>query len=68
MSPTEVIVCSPTVNRAALAIAEPDFEARWAAWEARGAAHDREVRGNLIVLVPALAFTAVTAYLLTLMW
>ena len=68
MSPTELIVSSPYANRAALATAEPDFEARWAAWEARGAAHDREVRRNLIVMVPAVAFTALTAYLLALMW
>jgi len=47
---------------------DTDFEARWTAWTLRGAAHDREVRRNLIVLVPAIAFTAVTVYLLILMW
>src|SRR5262245_23585622 len=31
---------------------DPDFDARWAAWLTRGAAHDRAVRRRLVVLVP----------------
>jgi len=30
--------------------AEADFERRWAAWQARGLAHDRIVRQRLIVV------------------
>ena len=42
-----------------------DFEARWGAWLARGAAHDRAVRHRLAI-VPAAVIVAVDAYLLLL--
>ena len=32
---------------------DPDFEARWAAWLARGDAHDRAVGHRLAIVVPA---------------
>lgn len=43
---------------------DPDFEARWAAWVQRGAAHERAVRRKALMLLPVLAAVAVTAYLL----
>jgi len=43
---------------------DPDFDARWAAWLARGAAHDRAVRRRLVVIVPAAFVIAVVVYAL----
>jgi hypothetical protein len=31
---------------------DPDFDARWAAWVARGIAHDRRVRRRLAFAMP----------------
>ena len=41
---------------------DPDFAVRWAAWLARGAAHDRVVRQHLIAVVPAAVTAAVVVY------
>jgi hypothetical protein len=38
---------------------EQDFEVRWAAWLARGAAHDREVQQRLVVAAGAAIVLAV---------
>jgi len=38
---------------------DPDFDARWAAWLARGAANDRAVRHRLAIVVPAEVVVAV---------
>ena len=35
------------------------FEERWAAWQARGAAHDRATRRKLFILAAILALSAV---------
>ena len=40
---------------------DPDFDARWAAWLARGAAHDRAVRGRLLIVAPTAIVVAVVA-------
>jgi hypothetical protein len=37
---------------------DPDFEVRWAAWKARGAAHDRAVRRRLAIAAAVLAIPA----------
>jgi len=45
--------------------AEADFERRWAAWQARGFAHDRVVRQRFIVaavLIAAIALAAAIRY------
>ena len=42
---------------------DPDFDARWAPWLARGAAHDRALRHRLVLVVPAAIVLAVGAYL-----
>jgi len=38
---------------------DPDFDARWAAWVARGAEHDRKIRRRLAVVLPIIAAVAV---------
>ena len=43
---------------------DPDFDTRWAAWLARGAAHDRAVRRRLAILVPTTLVVAVVVYAL----
>ena len=47
---------------------DPDFDARWTAWKARGASHDSAVRRNLAAMLPAIAIVAVAVYFLILMW
>jgi hypothetical protein len=44
---------------------DPQFEVRWSAWQARGAAHDAVIQGRLRLAAPFLAvLTAAAAYLL----
>jgi hypothetical protein len=43
---------------------DPDFDARWDAWIARGVAHERAVRRRLVVGVPVAIVVAVVAYAL----
>jgi hypothetical protein len=38
------------------------FEERWAAWQAKGAAHDRAVRRKLAMSVPALIVVAAVIF------
>ena len=38
--------------------ASADFEQRWAAWQAKGAAHDRAVRQKVAVVTPILIIVA----------
>ena len=40
------------------------FEARWAAWLARGAAHDRAVRRRLMIFGPAVFVAAGVVYVI----
>ncbi len=37
------------------AVLDPGFDARWMAWKARGAAHERALRSRLLVALPLLA-------------
>ena len=41
-----------------------DFEQKWAAWQARGAAHDRALRRKIAVSAPFLIIAAVIIYAL----
>ena len=41
---------------------DPDFDARWAAWLARGAAHDRVVRRRFITILPAVALAVALVF------
>ena len=60
----------PTVAvppQAAISTAVPEaasFDERWAAWQAKGAAHDRAVRRKMAVAVPILIAVAVVIYAL----
>jgi hypothetical protein len=36
----------------------PSFDERWAAWQARGAAHDRAVRRRFGIATPVMALLA----------
>ena len=58
----------PTVGarpQAARPTAVPEaasFDERWAAWQARGAAHDRAVRRKMAVAVPILIVVAAVVF------
>jgi hypothetical protein len=43
---------------------EADFEHRWAAWQARGLAHDRVVRQRFIVMAIVMGAIALAAAIL----
>ena len=48
-------VAAPPQAPLSMAVAEgASFEQRWAAWQARGAAHDRAVRRKMAVAAPIL--------------
>lgn len=55
-------------NTAELAHDEPNYEARWDAWKARGAAHDLQMRRRVLTLAPLAAIIGVTVYVLILIW
>ena len=46
------------------AAATPSTEERWAAWQARGAAHDRAMRRRLTFAAPIVSVVAVVLYVL----
>ena len=43
---------------------DADFDARWAAWHARGVAHERAVRRKFLIWAPVLAIAAAIVYAL----
>ena len=43
---------------------DPDFDARWAAWQARGIAHDRAFRRRMAIVVPVAIVVATIFYAL----
>jgi len=43
--------------------AETDFDVRWAAWIARGRAHERRVRRNLVVSASLLSTVVIIIYM-----
>jgi len=52
-------VATPAKASASLAVDElTGFDERWAAWQARGAAHDRALRRKAIVAAPILILVA----------
>ena len=57
-------VTAPPNGATSTAIGEsPGFDERWAAWQAKGAAHDRAVRRKMAVAAPILiAVAAVVIY------
>jgi hypothetical protein len=40
---------------------DPEFDARWSAWIARGAEHDRRIRRRLAFVLPIAVAVATTA-------
>jgi hypothetical protein len=42
------------------------FEERWAAWQARGAAHDQTARRRFMMVAPVFAVVAAVVYVLLL--
>jgi hypothetical protein len=46
-------------------IREPaSFDERWAAWQAKGAAHDRAVRRRMAIALPIVIIVAILTYAL----
>jgi len=46
-------------------IQEPaSFDERWAAWQAKGAAHDRAVRHKMAIALPIVIIVAILTYAL----
>ena len=65
MSATAAPVLTPDLSRRAPELPDtPSFDERWAAWQARGAAHDRAVRRRMMFAVPILAIVAAVLYVL----
>jgi hypothetical protein len=60
------IAAAPPRAAIATAVAIPDasFEQRWAAWQAKGAAHERAVRRRMSIAAPILGVVAIVIYLL----
>lgn len=53
------IVAEPPRTPISTAVSESaDFDERWAAWQAKGAAHDRAVRRKMAIVVPVLLLLA----------
>jgi hypothetical protein len=49
-----------------LTVLDPQFETRWSAWQARGAAHDARLQRRMRVAAPLLAvLTAAAVYFLS---
>ena len=67
MARNKSIAESPVDTRYDFAVSVPldaEFEARWAAWHARGVAHERAVRRKFLILAPVLAIAAAIVYAL----
>ena len=59
--PTQDISTQPAVVPEAVTTS---VDERWAAWLARGAAHDREVLWNIAIAAPVLAVVVAVLYVL----
>lgn len=65
MSATAAPVSTPDLSTRVPELPDtPSFDDRWAAWQARGAAHDRAVRRRMMFAVPILAVVAAVLYVL----
>lgn len=60
-SASESLVNTGSIRSAAVS-PNADFEVLWAAWQARGAAHERLIRRRLTILVAMLAVPAAVLY------
>ncbi len=59
---TQVLSTQPAVP----GVAVTSFEERWAAWQERGAAHDRAVRRKAMIAAPVVAVVVAILYLVLL--
>ena len=57
-------VAAPPPAAIYTALAESSFDERWAAWQAKGAAHDRAFRRKMTVAAPILIVAALVLYAL----
>ena len=58
-------VAVPPPAAVSAAIPEADgFDERWAAWQARGAAHDRAVRRKTVIAAPIVIAVAAVIFML----
>ena len=46
------------------AVADPDFDSRWAAWIERGRVHEQRVRRRFVIWGPVIAIAAAVAFAL----
>jgi hypothetical protein len=53
------VAVSPPVAASTNKPEATNFDARWAAWQAKGAAHDRAVRRKMAIAAPILIVVAV---------
>jgi hypothetical protein len=61
----QAIAAPPSTNTSTAAGDSPGFAERWAAWQAKGAAHDRAVRRKMALAAPIrLLVAAVVMYAL----
>jgi hypothetical protein len=61
----EILPVAASAAPASITIREPaSFDERWAAWQAKGAAHDRAVRRKMAVAAPILIIAAIIVYAL----
>jgi small-conductance mechanosensitive channel len=59
------VAASPRASISTAVLEEASFDARWAAWQAKGAAHDRAFRRKMAVAAPILiAVAALVIYVL----
>ena len=57
-----VVATPPKAETPNLPTASPAFDERWAAWQAKGAAHDRAVRRKMAVAAPILIVVAAVVF------
>ena len=58
------VAASPQAAISTAVLEEASFDARWAAWQAKGAAQDRAFRRKMAVAAPILAVAALVIYVL----
>jgi hypothetical protein len=66
LAPVELSAVSAQQTTPAAGEPPPTFDQRWAAWEAKGAAHDRALRRKLAIAAPILLLIAVVVLYLLL--
>lgn len=60
------VAAQPQAARLRTIAESPDFDERWAAWQAKGAAHERAFRRKMAVVIPILVASAAALILYAL--